>query len=372
MMELSAMDRQKLVNLGQALVNQERAQPLVMPQQPDSGFWFGGGNVIQDADGSFLLIGRYRNSGDSRTGVGAGERGLELAIFRSGSPMGPYEKVRSFSKADLTCGGEPVVSIEGAALARTEKGLEVFVSTEKASLYPERLKEFQKPGAGVWSIDHMVASVVEELNPVHLRPLIPPGPPERLHAKDPVALPDADGGLTLIYCTHPFAWSSSGTAVLRRKPGGDTFDPVSDDLLKRGPVWDIAAARVTDRLRVPAVGGFSERPAQSLYFYDSCECLRPLEDHSTAVKRPRGYSCEEIGGLAWGLDEAFPAVRSLSVEAPLFVSPMGTGCSRYVSTLVTAEGILATWQQSQDDLSQPLVGHFLGNDEIAEILRWMR
>lgn len=368
-MELSSQDRDKLTALGLALVNQAKARPLVLPQQPHSGFWFGGGNVIQDADGSFLLVGRYRNAGDSRTGVGAGERGLELALFRAASPMGPYEKVRAFSKADLTCHGEAVVSIEGAALARTDRGLELFVSTEKATLYPERLREFQKPGAGVWSIDHMVAPTVGELNAAALEPLVRPGVPERLHVKDPVALPDADGGLTLIHCTHPFTWSSSGTAVLRRAPGSETFDPVTEDLLGRGPVWDIAAARVTDRLHIPKVGAFSALPDQSLYFYDSCECLRQLDDHATAVKRPRGWSCEEIGGLAWGCDAAFPKIRSLSVEAPLFVSPKGTGCSRYVSTLITRDGILATWQQSQDNSSQPLVGHFLANEEVAVILR---
>jgi hypothetical protein len=277
--------------------------------------------------------------------------------------------VRSFSKADLTCEDEAVVSIEGSALARTEAGLELFVSTEKAVSYPERLASFQKPGAGVWSIDHMVAESVDAFDAGTLKPVLRPGPPERLHVKDPVALPDQDGGLTLIYCTHPFTWSSSGTAVARRAQGTHEFEIVANDLLKRGPVWDIAAARVTDRLRVPALGGLAGKPSHSVYFYDSCECLRPLEDHATAVKRPRGYSCEEIGGLACGEDEAFPEIESLTVEAPLLVSPQGTGCSRYVSTLVTEDGILATWQQSQDDLSQPLVGHFLPNAEIEAILR---
>lgn len=282
--------------------------------------------------------------------------------------MGPYEKVRSFSKADLTCNGEEVVSIEGAALARTELGLELFVSTEKAIAYPERLREFKKPGAGVWTIDHMTGESVEGLNLASLRSLVRPGPPERLHAKDPVALPDADGGLTLIYCTHPFTWSSSGSAALRRQPGGAMFERVSDDLLRRGPVWDIAAARVTDRLAIPQAGAFAEGAARSIYFYDSCECLRSMDDHATAVRRPRGYSCEEIGGMAWGENGSFPQMVSLTVEAPLFVSPHGTGCSRYISTLVTDEGILATWQQSQTDLSQPLVGHFLPNAEIDAIL----
>ena len=49
----------------------------------ETGFWFGGGNMVQDHDGTLWLVGRYRNHGDSRTGLGAGERGLELALFRS-------------------------------------------------------------------------------------------------------------------------------------------------------------------------------------------------------------------------------------------------------------------------------------------------
>jgi len=52
----------------------------------------------------------------------------------------------------------------------------------------------------------------------------------------------------------------------------------------------------------------------------------------------------------------------------LFVSPNGTGCSRYVSTLLTRGGIMASWQQSQPDLSQPLVGNFLDAKNYKEIL----
>ena len=48
--------------------------------------------------------------------------------------------------------------------------------------------------------------------------------------------------------------------------------------------------------------------------------------------------------------------------------PHGTGCSRYVATVVTEDGIFANWQQSQPDLSQPLVGHFLSMEKVTEIL----
>ena len=97
--------------------------------------------------------------------------------------------------------------------------------------------------------------------------------------------------------------------------------------------------------------------------------MHSYDEHSLAVKRPRGYSCEEIGGLAWSFDEDFPHLQRLSPYLPLFVSPYGTGSSRYARLLHTREGIFAFWQQSRDDLSQPLVAHFLSNEQIARILR---
>ena len=52
----------------------------------------------------------------------------------------------------------------------------------------------------------------------------------------------------------------------------------------------------------------------------------------------------------------------------MFISPTGTGCSRYVDVLETKDGFYATWQQSQDDLSQPLVMNFVSRDEALQIL----
>ena len=362
---------QKLTALASALVDQQNARILIEPQDRSTGYWFGGGNLIQDIDGSVLIAGRYRNYGDSRTGVGAGERGLELAIFRAPSVDGEFEKIKSFTKADLAHGGMGIVSIEGVALHRTEDGgIELFISTEKDANYPERLADYQKPGAGVWSIDRIHADAVENLSPDNIEEIIPfdVDEPARLHCKDPWVSDLPNGDLILGYCTHPFTWSSSGTGVCVRKAGGGEYELLTKDLLRRGPVWDIAAARVTERLPVPPVGAFADQPATSIYFYDSCECLRQLDENPTAVSRPRGWSCEEIGGIAAGLDGDFPEIASLSVEAPLFVSPHGTGCSRYVATLVTGDGIFANWQQSQPDLCQPLVGYFLPMDRVEEIL----
>lgn len=369
-MPLSPAQKERLLALGAALIDQKAARILVEPLERSTGYWFGGGNVVRDRDGSVLLCGRYRVYGDSRTGVHSGERGKEAAIFRAAGCEAPFEKIATFSKADLSYPDREVVSIEGVALHLLEDGVEFFVSSEKAIPYPERLGAYLKPGAGVWSIDRLSGGSVGELSPASLEEIVPPGfdDPARLHTKDPWTFDLPNGDLVLGYCSHPFSWSSSGTALARRRKGSNDFETISQDALRRGPVWDIAAARATDRLAVPKVGLFADAPDLSLYFYDSCECLRQLDENPKAVSRPRGWSCEEIGGLAIGEDGKLGEMRSLTVEAPLFVSPYGTGCSRYVATLSDETGIFATWQQSQDDLSQPLVGHFLPMERIAEIL----
>jgi hypothetical protein len=174
--------------------------------------------------------------------------------------------------------------------------------------------------------------------------------------------------MALLFCTHPYCWTSSNTAVAFREncESPNAFGEPQWMVLPRGNCWDVAATRVTDVLRVPRLGRLKALPQINLYFYDGAECIH---DHSKGEDRPpRGYSCEEIGGLAWGYDQAFPKMARLSVEKPLFTSPMGSGCSRYVSTMRDEQGILAMWQQSQEDLSQPLVAHRLSLQEVEYIL----
>ena len=360
--------REKLCTLGLALVNQELAQVAVPPQNASDGYWFGGGNVIMDKDGSLLLCGRYRNYGDSRTGTGAGERGLEFAIFRSPDPFGNWEKIKSFTKSDLACNGLDVVSIEGGGLLRTEKGYELFISTEKDKSYPEGFEGFQKPGTGVWSIDWLVTDRIENLNPSKLISILKTEDLATLHIKDPVPVPHPNSGTALLFCNHPFNWSSSNTGLATRESGTEKFISVTDSILQRGKAWDVACTRLTERLPLPRVGILKDLPALSLYFYDGAECLRQLDENPLAVTRTRGWSCEEIGGLAVGIDDEFPKLERLSVNFPLFTSTNGTGSSRYVSTVVTHDGILSAWQQSQNDRSQPLVTHFLAMEEAENIL----
>ena len=67
-----ALER-KLIRLGTRLIDQKRGRRLIEPTKDRAGFWFGGGNSVRNpSDGSLYLIGRYRDAGDSRTGLTAG------------------------------------------------------------------------------------------------------------------------------------------------------------------------------------------------------------------------------------------------------------------------------------------------------------
>jgi hypothetical protein len=107
----------------------------------------------------------------------------------------------------------------------------------------------------------------------------------------------------------------------------------------------------------------------TLLFYDGGESLRNLNEHENAVSRPRGYSCEELGGAAYLINDDFNNVNRLSIYLPMFISPYGLGTSRYVDVLETNAGYYATWQQSQNDESQPLVMNFLTLDRVNRIFQ---
>ena len=360
-MALDEKQIEKLEQLAHALVDQKAASVVVPPKQNSTGFWFGGGNMIESAEGDLYLVGRYRNYGDSRTGVGAGERGLELAIFKSEDRGESFEKFLSWSKQDLSLTGQPVLSIEGSALNWTDEGVELFVSTEKDNVgYPKEFQSFLKPGTGVWSIDRIAATDVAGLKDASIESSWKCDDPNFLHIKDPFVYQGAQTETTVFCCTHPFSWSSSNTAFLG--PDGPVYD-----FFPRGQSWDVAMTRGTALLDVPMVGAFAEIDA-TLVFYDGGECVRDLDQHKQAVQRPRGYSCEELGGLAYFVEGDLSNVQRISQYAPLFVSPHGTGCSRYVDVLQTSDGIFASWQQSQDDGSQPLVMNFIPNATIEQIL----
>lgn len=375
MSSLSQSDEDALVRFAMALVDQQRATTIVKAQQNASGFWFGGGNMVQAADGSLLVVGRYRNAGDSRSGVGAGERGRELAVFRAMTPDRPFDKVLSLAKADLHVGDREVLSIEGAALRLNAAGAaELFVSSEKTGIeYPEELQGFLKPGTGVWTIDRLHADSLAGLAAARVETVLESRDPRFIHVKDPVLYQPAGGERKLFFCSHPYCWTSSNSGYAPLAAGEDTPQSVdlSDvavfDFFPRGFTWDVAMTRATCVFDVPRVGRFRDRDV-ALIFYDGGESVRNLEEHAAAVSRPRGYSCEELGGAAYVVDGDFSRVQRLQPLCPLFVSPWGTGCSRYVDVLAIDAGICTTWQQSQVDLSQPLVMHFLPIAEVAGLL----
>jgi hypothetical protein len=370
MAHLTQQQEQVLHHFLAALIDQERARVLVPPYQAAPGFWFGGGNPVVDDQGDIWLCGRYRNAGDARTGLAAGERGLECALFRSDDHGQHFYKVASWSKADLAYGGRAVLSIEGTALHRLADGMwELFISSEKEIDYPEAVRAYQKPGTGVWSIDRMTGPSLLHFDLGTLAPAIEHEEmPDFLHVKDPVVFDRPAGVTALIFCSHPFSWSSSNSGLALRRLRAQRFHLQSWEIVARGPAWDVAATRITAHLSVPALGAFAGQPPASLYFYDGAECLRPHDENPLAHHRPRGYSCEELGGVFFGWDAGFPQIERLSRLRPLFVSPWGTGCSRYVHTLSMDEGIFAAWQQGQADGSQPLVGHFLPMDEMTRLL----
>ena len=367
---------ERLTNLANALVNQNRARVIVPAQQPSTGFWFGGGNTIEDANGDLHVVGRYRNHGDSRTGVAAGERGLELAIFTSTNGGETWQKAVSFSKPELNVGDRTVLSIEGSAIRRTSNGYELYVSTEKDGIrYPAGYEGYLKPGTGVWTIERLAAETLHGLKQSPIETVAECADLRWLHLKDPFLYERHGEALNLLFCSHPFSWSSSNTGY-RAAPADSAsnanltpqFGGPRYDFFPRGATWDVAMTRGTSVVDVPKAGAFTDIDA-SLFFYDGGESLRDLDEHSTAVKRPRGYSCEELGGVAYIQNGSFDHIERLSKYLPQFISPYGTGCSRYVDVVSTEAGLLATWQQSQDDRSQPLVINVLSHQEVADILK---
>lgn len=371
MPQLSIQQEKCLRRLLSELINQKQAHILIPAYQAKPGFWFGGGKLVRDSKGTIWLSGRYRNYGDSRTGVEAGQRGLECAIFRSDDRGQTFTKVHSWSKTDLFYQDKKVLSIEGTALHQLpDRTWELFISTEKDISYPEGFTQYQKPGTGVWTIDRISGSSPVTLDPSTLESILENQDyPALLHVKDPAVFDAPDGSTVLLFSDHPVTWASGNTGLAMRGRGEKQFHVQDWDFVPRGSAWDIAVTRLTDRMSIPQIGCFADVPACSIFFYDGAECVRQHEENPRAHKRPRGYSCEEIGGALFGWDDGFPELERLSLIEPFFVSPWGTGCSRYVASLITEDGILATWQQSREDLSQPLVSHFLPMDDVRRILR---
>ena len=274
-------------------------------------------------------------------------------------------------KSNLHVGNHEVLSIEGTALRLTDDGVQLFLSTEKTGIdYPAGLESYLKPGTGVWTVDRMVAKDVETLANASVETVLSQTDPRYNQVKDPFLFQHADRS-HLLFCTHPFCWSSSNTGKVALAEDGSLAGAANFDFFSRGFTWDVAMTRGTSILTLPSVGVLAGQTI-GLFFYDGGECVRDLDEHATAVKRPRGYSCEELGGVAVVDVDGLCRIERLSINEPLFVSPHGTGCSRYVDVLETEEGYYATWQQSQPDCSQPLVMNFVPRQTIISLLEETR
>ncbi len=343
---------EKIEQFGALLMDQEKASVIIPAQEQKSGFWFGGGNMIE-WKGSLYVCGRYRSGGDSRTGVKLGTRGCELAIWRSDDEGKNWKKVVSMNKADLNVGDLEVLSIEGCALHRTAGGdVELFISTEKKGrVYTGEFADYLKPGTGIWSIDYKSAPSVEKLQNSPVREIHRSEDLTTINVKDPFVYDCENGDTWLLFCHHPFCWSSSDTGFMVRPRGEKKFRRASYNIFPRGNTWDVAITRGTSLIDLPVE---SDEKITAL-FYDGGESLRQLDEHAGAVKRPRGFSCEEIGGLAVISNEDVTTFERISRYKPSFLSPMGMRTSRYADVLEFGDKYYVTWQQSQDDLSQPLV-----------------
>jgi hypothetical protein len=355
----------QLTEFCQSLVDQQHARIIVEPLRRASGYWFGGGNMVRAQDGRLHVVGRYRNAGDSRTGVAEGTRGLELTIFTSTDDGQTFKKTSSWDKPSLNSPLGDVLSIEGSCLRLVPNGVELYVSTEKTGIpYPDTVTDYLKPGTGVWSIDVLRADSIEELRSASVEPFLSSSDPSHLHVKDPFVWKTQHGD-EIGFCSHPFNWSSSNTGIVEIDNSGSIASQLG--VVDRGTTWDVAMTRGTAVLRVPT-DQVADATSVSLLFYCGGESVRQLDEHATAVTRPRGYSCEELGGvIAYPDDDVARSIR-LSELFPLFTSPHGTGCSRYVDVLETPDGYITTWQQSQSDLSQPLVSHFLPHETATTTL----
>jgi hypothetical protein len=342
----------KLRDFARALVDPRTARVAIPPEQAAKGYWFGGGNMAQAPDGTLYLSGRYRSSGDSRTGLDLGDRGRELAIFMSDDEGVTWKKIVSLDKKAVSPDGRPALSIEGSAIHFVPGGVELFVSSEKEIPYPDPVGEYRKPGTGIWTIERMSATTIEGLQSAVPGTVMSSDDPATLQVKDPFLGTASDGSTLLFFCHHSFNWSSSGTGYIKLGPDGRAAGEPGYDCHPRGPAWDVAITRSTCILPLPA----SIAPAGTgLVFYDGGECLRNLDEHAKARHRPRGYSCEELGGLGYYTDGDPTSFRRISTIFPEFVSPDGTGCLRYVDVLMTRDAFIATWQQSRPDGSQALM-----------------
>jgi len=347
-----------------ALLDNESFSTLIPPTQDHAGFWFGGGNIVFH-NGTFLLIGRYRDAGDSRYGTEKGRRGFKVSVYASKTFDSEWVEVATVRKP------ENVLSFEGTALFVSAEGrIHAYVSSEKKKKYPTEVAAYQKSGTGIWSIDEYEFNADAKTLKLLRESVISSEDPVYLHVKDP-NVTKMNGETVVFFASSPFSWTSTSTGLY-------SASETKFGVLPGGITWDVAVSRLTCRVPIP----ISSKRAVSLYFYDGAECVhdheRPKESESDAkslkksavVKKspPRGHSCEEVGGICVGYDDEFPRMKRVSVLRPEFWSPSGTGSSRYVSVLAHGDSYYVIWQRSNSNGAQPLVGRVVGKFDVLKAL----
>ena len=348
------------------LIDQRSAHVIVRPNRAADGYWFGGGNLLQDAGGTLWLVGRYRDAGDSRTGLGAGERGLACALFASADGGASFEPVRSWSKAELSAHGT-VLSIEGTDLRRRAGGgVELFVSLEKDVPYPDAYAAYQKPGTGVWSIDRMTATRRHRSTWQHRRRCCGRGgrSPSTSRTPSPSRPRRGHGAAVLL---------ASGLVGLqqhrRRRARGSatTFELASWEAVARGAIW-------TSPSRASPTGSRCRESACCVRAADERLLLRRRGVHAPAGGEPAGRETAARLLLRGARRRDVGPGRRLPGDgtavdgrAALRVADRNRQQSLR-EHLLTKEFLYATWQQSQADRSQPLVMNALPMERVEAIL----
>ena len=164
------------------------------------------------------------------------------------------KKTVSFTKADLNVGERTVLSIEGSALRLTDAGAELFVSTEKSGIdYPTGFEPFLKKRDGGYGQSIVLqAASVDSLNSASIQTVLQSNDPQFVHIKDPFVYQNSDREFRfIVFCSHPFNWSSSNTGYALRCTGESEFTEPVFDFFPRGFTWDVAMTRGTSVVDVP-------------------------------------------------------------------------------------------------------------------------
>ena len=147
-------------------------------------------------------------------------------------------------------------------------------------------------------------------------------------------------------------------------------DPHEPDFefFPRGVAWDVAMTRGTAVLPVPKLGLFADSDL-ALVFYDGGECVRRPWMNTQRLSNDRVVTHAKNWAV-WRTSPTATCPRHPTALADRtdVRQSHGTGCSRYVDVLPTADGYYATWQQSQEDRSQPLVMNFVSAREVHHAL----